>query len=179
MLGVFINFPGRDRYVWEMRRPSGCPHSLLLRSSAGLPWPSCTGAQGTARGGRGRRWLTRGRGRSKKWRVESKKCAHEYDRGWRYESAQDLSHEVCVCHHKLWKDAQCGLSACTPRVRWSAGALWQRRDWCRAWWAACCCSRRSNSTCDAAVRRALVLIAFHRSHCFHVAFPYPFFCIWR
>ena len=25
--------------------------------------------------------------------------------------------------------------------------------------------------CDAVVRRTLVLIAFHRSHCFHVEFP--------
>ena len=32
---------------------------------------------------------------------------------------------------------------------------------------------------DAEVRRTLVLMAFHRSHCFHVKFPYPFFCIWR
>ena len=28
---------------------------------------------------------------------------------------------------------------------------------------------------DAVVRRTLVLIAFHRSHCFHVEFPEPFF----
>ena len=33
--------------------------------------------------------------------------------------------------------------------------------------------------CDAVVRRTLVLIAFHRSHCFHVEFPWPFFCILR
>ena len=25
----------------------------------------------------------------------------------------------------------------------------------------------------------LVVIAFHRSHCFHVGLPQPFFCIWR
>ena len=33
------------------------------------------------------------------------------------ESAQDLSHEVCVYHHKLWNKDACSLSACTPRVR--------------------------------------------------------------
>ena len=32
---------------------------------------------------------------------------------------------------------------------------------------------------DAVVHRTLVLIAFHRSFCFHVEFPLPFFCIWR
>ena len=32
--------------------------------------------------------------------------------------AQNLSHEVCVYHHKLWKmRSACRLSACTPRVR--------------------------------------------------------------
>ena len=30
------------------------------------------------------------------------------------ESAQDLSHEVCVYHHE---QTACSLSACTPRVR--------------------------------------------------------------
>ena len=30
---------------------------------------------------------------------------------------------------------------------------------------------------DAVVRRTLVLIAFHRSHCFHAEFHQPFFCI--
>ena len=38
----------------EGGRRSGCPQSLLQRSSAGLPCPSCSGAQGTTRGGRGR-----------------------------------------------------------------------------------------------------------------------------
>ena len=33
------------------------------------------------------------------------------------ESAQDLSHEVCVYHHKLWNKDACSLNACTPRVR--------------------------------------------------------------
>ena len=32
---------------------------------------------------------------------------------------------------------------------------------------------------DAVVRRTLVLIAIYRSHCFHVDFANPFFCIWR
>ena len=38
-----------------------------------------------------------------KGEVESKRCAHEDGHGWRYKSAQDLSQEVCGCHHKLWK----------------------------------------------------------------------------
>ena len=34
--------------------------------------------------------------------------------------------------------------------------------------------------CDVVVRLTLVLIPFHRSHCFHRShFPQPFFCIWR
>ena len=55
-------------YLWWSGRRSGCPHSLLQRSSAGLPCPSCMGAQGTARGGRGRRGQTGARGGSGKWR---------------------------------------------------------------------------------------------------------------
>ena len=52
--------------LWGSGRRSGCPHSLVQRSSAGcLPCTSCWGAQWTARGGRGRRWQTGGRGRSK------------------------------------------------------------------------------------------------------------------
>ena len=51
-----------------------------------------------------------------------------------YECAQNLSHEVCGVIIKLWKmRSACSLSACTPRVRRSAGALCQRRHWCRAW----------------------------------------------
>ena len=49
--------------------------------------------------------------------VESRRTHHEDGHGWRYESAQDLSHEVCGCHHKLWNKDACKLSACTPRVR--------------------------------------------------------------
>ena len=30
-------------------------------------------------------------------RSESRRVRHEYDRGWRYESAQDLSHECAMC----------------------------------------------------------------------------------
>ena len=48
-------------------------------------------------------------------------------------SAQDMSHEVCVYHHMLWNKDACRLSACTPRVRRGAGAMCQRRHWCRAW----------------------------------------------
>ena len=33
--------------------------------------------------------------------------------------------------------------------------------------------------CDAVVLIHFVLIALYRSHCFHVEFPLPFFCIWR
>ena len=34
--------------------------------------------------------------------------------------------------------------------------------------------------CDAVVRLIhFVLKAVYRSHCFHVKFPLPFFCIWR
>ena len=51
-----------------------------------------------------------------KGEVESKRCAHEYDRRWKCECAQDLSHEVCVYHHKLWNKDACSLSACTPNV---------------------------------------------------------------
>ena len=32
---------------------------------------------------------------------------------------------------------------------------------------------------DGVVHRTLVLIAFHRSHCFHVAVSVAIFCIWR
>ena len=32
---------------------------------------------------------------------------------------------------------------------------------------------------DAVVRGTLVLIAFHRCHCFHVAVSVAIFCIWR
>ena len=34
---------------------------------------------------------------------ESRRVLHVYDHGWRYESAQDLSHEVCGVIIKLWK----------------------------------------------------------------------------
>ena len=33
--------------------------------------------------------------------------------------------------------------------------------------------------CDAVVLIHFILIALYRSHCFHVKFPLPFFCIWR
>ena len=33
--------------------------------------------------------------------------------------------------------------------------------------------------CDAVVLIHFVLIALYRGHCFHVEFPWPFFCIWR
>ena len=47
---------------------------------------------------------------------ESKTVRHVDDHGLSG-SAQDLSHEVCVYHHKLWYKYACRLSACTPRVR--------------------------------------------------------------
>ena len=53
--------------LWEGWRSSG--------SSAGLPWRSCSGAQGTARGGRGRRGQTGGRGRSRKGEASQGECA--------------------------------------------------------------------------------------------------------
>ena len=69
--------------LWVSGRGSGCPHSLLQRSSAGcLPCTSCSGAQWTARGGRGRRGQTGGRGRSRKWRGESRRVRHVDDHGW-------------------------------------------------------------------------------------------------
>ena len=65
---------------------------------AGLPWPSCRGAQGTARVGKGRREQTRGRG-EEKGEVEPRRVRH----GWNEddcECAQSLSHEcMWVNHH--------------------------------------------------------------------------------
>ena len=50
--------------------------------------------------------------------VESRRVRHVDDHGWSYESAQDLSHEVCVYHHEHTVErCACRLSACTPRVR--------------------------------------------------------------
>ena len=53
-----------------------------------------------------------------KGEVESRRTHHEDGHGWRYESAQDLSHEVCVYHHEQTVNkGACRLNACTPRVR--------------------------------------------------------------
>ena len=44
-----------------------------------------------------------------KGEVESRRVRHVDDHGWRYESAQDLSHEVCVYHHNC---EQCAQAQC-------------------------------------------------------------------
>ena len=96
-------------------------------------------AQGTARD-RGRR--RRKAGRTRKGRKE---------RSSQRERAMD-DMEMTMWLLRTWAvssravgGAQCKLSACTPRVRWSASAICQRRHCCRSWWAECCCSR--HSTC--------------------------------
>ena len=52
-----------------------------------------------------------------KGEVESRRTHLEDGHGWRYESAQDLSHGVCDVSSQLWNKDACSLSACTPRVR--------------------------------------------------------------
>ena len=61
--------------LWSSGRRSRCPHSLRAWKGESLPCPSCSGAQGTARGGRGRRGQTGGRGRSRKRRGQIKDSA--------------------------------------------------------------------------------------------------------
>ena len=91
---------------------------------------------------------------------------HEYDHGWRYESAQDLSHEVCVYHHELWnKDAR----AISVHVRHASvevqvhcvnvviGVVLGELLVVVHVIPLVVCD-------DAVIRRTLVLIAFHRSH---------------
>ena len=79
----------------ERRRSSGCPHSLLRRSSADLPWRSGCRAQGTARGRGSRRRRT---GRKSKWRRER---SSERERAMNmtvddYECTQNLSVRCAV-----------------------------------------------------------------------------------
>ena len=49
--------------------------------------------------------------------ANQRECAMDFHADGCDESAQDLSHEVCVYHHKLWNKDACRLSACTPGVR--------------------------------------------------------------
>ena len=103
---------------------------------------------------------------------ESRRVRHVDDYGWTYESAQDLSHEVCVCHHELWnKDA----SAVSVHVRHASvevqvqcvnvviGVVLGELHVVRVVPIVVCD--------DAVIRRTLVLTAIYRSHCFHVEFP--------
>ena len=101
--------------VWEVKE-FRCPQSLLQRSSAGcLPWRSCSGAQGTARGGRGRRGQTRGKSGSRKGEVESRRVRN----GWNEddcECAQNLSQGMwSVRQSQLWN--KCAVRADSVHVR--------------------------------------------------------------
>ena len=76
----------RTEQMWVWWRSSRCPHSILKRSSAScLPCISCSGAQCTARSGKKKKTVTDRRKRKKeKGEVESKRCAHVYDREWQW-----------------------------------------------------------------------------------------------
>ena len=90
-----------------------------------------------------------------------------------YECAQDLSHEVCVYHHeavgtKMRVQCQCmyatrQLKCRRNRVNVVIGVVLGELHVVRVVPVVVCD--------DAVVRRTLVLIAFHDSHCFHVGFP--------
>ena len=88
------------------------------------------------------------------------------------ESAQDLSHEVCVYHHELWnKDARAvsvhvshaSVEVQVQCVKVVIGVVLGELHDVRVVPIVVCD--------DAAVRRTLVLIAVYRSHCFHAEFP--------
>ena len=87
---------------------------------------------------------------------------------WRYEMRSELESWGVRCHHQAVEQrCACSLNACTPRVRWSAGALCQRRHWCRAWWAACCTRRSSCCLWWCCGSSHTCSHSNHRSHCFH------------
>ena len=93
---------------------------------------------------------------------------HDGDHGWRYECAQNLSHEVCGVIIKLWnKDARAvslhvrhaSVEVQVQCVNVVIGVVLGELHVVRGVRIVVCD--------DAVVRHTLVLIAFHRSHCFH------------
>ena len=76
------------------------------------------GAQGTARGGKGRRWQTRGRGRNRKWRSESRRVRHvENHADGSVNALKTWAMRCVVSSRAVEQRCVCSLSACTPRVR--------------------------------------------------------------
>ena len=152
----------------ERRRSSGCPHSLLRRSSADLPWRSGCRAQGTAReeevDGEGQEGKVNEEGRDRVkgnapwiWPWMTMNVLRTWAWGVR-------------CHHQVWNSErylQDQHHECAPRNRRS-----QRRHWCTccALWAACCACRstcclwwccNSSHICSHSFHRCL---CFRRSH---------------
>ena len=128
---------------------------------------SCSGAQGTARGGRGRRGQTGGKGRSRKGETSQRGAYMNMTVG-DSECAQNLCHEVCGVIIKLWnEDARAVLlhvrhasvEVQMQCVNVVIGVVLGELLVVRVVPVVVCD--------DAVVRRTLVLTAVYRSQCFH------------
>ena len=114
----------------ERWRSSGCPHSLLQRSSAGLPWPSCSGAQGTARGEE-----EDGNRQEEEVEVESGEASQgecamyfwPWMKVWKRSGLEPWGVKCETITTVEQMRSACRLSARTPRNR-----RCERRHWCRA-----------------------------------------------